>query len=177
MATAKKKTTIQDWTPLVERRFRKLIEVASSARELQKIGPQKSMHGEWYADIKLVGRQKIQELNALYRKKNSVTDVLSFTACEPFYSQGFLGEIMICLPVARAQAKEQGHSLDMELQILMTHGLLHLLGLDHELGRSEAERMAQWEKKLLSRTALKSWIPSLSKKRSPALRGLTERNT
>lgn len=73
----------------------------------------------------IVGEVKIRELNKKYRKKNKVTDVLSFD----------YGEIFICLPQAKKQAKKFGHSLKKELAILLIHGLLHLAGYDDETKR------------------------------------------
>jgi len=70
--------------------------------------------------IVIVGDAKIRNLNKRYRKKNKVTDVLAFD----------YGEIFICLPQARRQAKKLGHSLKKELGILLIHGLLHLAGYD-----------------------------------------------
>jgi probable rRNA maturation factor len=86
-------------------------------------------------DLVLCGEQTIKRLNNDYRKKNSVTDVLSFG----FDDFDYLGEIYICVPQADEQRKEYGLSLDEEAQRLFVHGLFHLLGFDHE---SEEERLA-----------------------------------
>lgn len=72
--------------------------------------------------IVLVGDAKIKNLNKRYRKRDKVTDVLAFD----------YGEIFICVPQAKKQAKELGHSLKKELAILLIHGLLHLAGYDDE---------------------------------------------
>lgn len=71
--------------------------------------------------IVLVGDAKIKALNKKYRKSNKVTDVLAFD----------YGEIFICLPQAKKQAKKLGNILKKELSILLIHGLLHLAGYDH----------------------------------------------
>ena len=63
--------------------------------------------------------------------------------------EGQLGEVVICLPVLKRQARERGHSEVAELEILLVHGALHLLGFDHELGPKQAAAMARWEGKLL----------------------------
>jgi len=68
--------------------------------------------------IVLVGDAKIKALNKKYRKSNKVTDVLVFD----------YGEIFICLPQAKKQAKKLGHSLKKELAILLIHAILHLVG-------------------------------------------------
>ena len=83
----------------------------------------------------LCGEQTIKRLNNDYRKKNSITDVLSFG----FDDFDYLGEIYICVPKADEQRKEYGLSLDEEVQRLFVHGLFHLLGFDHEF---EEERLA-----------------------------------
>jgi probable rRNA maturation factor len=88
------------------------------------------------------GDQELRRLNREFRKQDYPTDVLSFPAERP--SQGFLGEIAISFETARHQALEYGHSLDEEIEILMLHGLLHLLGMDHETDRG---RMLNAERK------------------------------
>ncbi len=81
----------------------------------------------------------IQELNYQYRGKNTPTDVLSFAlneGDEPEIINGpeenLLGDIIISLETAQRQAVDYGHSLERELGFLTIHGLLHLLGYDHE---------------------------------------------
>lgn len=71
--------------------------------------------------------KKIRELNKHYRKKNKATDVLSF----PFDDIDLLGEIYISLEMAKKQAKEFKVSLKEEIVRLFVHGLLHLIGYDH----------------------------------------------
>jgi len=71
--------------------------------------------------------QMIKQLNRDYRKKDSVTDVLSF----PFNDDDFLGEIYICTERMRSQAEEYNFSVEEECSRLMTHGIFHLLGYDH----------------------------------------------
>jgi probable rRNA maturation factor len=82
---------------------------------------------------------RIRELNRRYRGKNVPTDVLSFPADEP----GHLGDIVIALGVARRQAGSAGHSLSTEFRVLALHGLLHLLGYDHERDNGEMRRLEQ----------------------------------
>jgi probable rRNA maturation factor len=90
----------------------------------------------------LAGDRELRRLNREFRKQDSPTDVLSFPAEQP--SQGFLGEIAVSFETARQQALQYGHSLDEEIEILMLHGLLHLLGMDHETDRG---RMLNAERK------------------------------
>jgi probable rRNA maturation factor len=90
-------------------------------------------------------------LNAKFRKKEGPTDVLSFPAPGPVRRLGMLGELVICLPVLVRQAREQGHPPERELRVLLVHGVLHLLGLDHERGPEEAALQRHWETVLLRR--------------------------
>ena len=91
--------------------------------------------------ISFVGEDEIRELNRGYRGKDSATDVLSFPVGEEFRhgAERPLGDVVVCMPVARRQAEEYGHSLDRELAFLVVHGILHLLGFDHEDAEGEAE--------------------------------------
>ena len=61
------------------------------------------------------------------------------------YGAGALGDVVISLPAARRQARERGHALEEELRTLLIHGVLHLLGHDHERGGAPARRMRQQE--------------------------------
>jgi probable rRNA maturation factor len=80
---------------------------------------------------------RVRELNRRYRRKDAATDVLSFPAHEPYA----LGDIVIAEGVARRQARAAGHSLQTELRVLALHGLLHLLGYDHERDGGRMERV------------------------------------
>jgi len=85
--------------------------------------------------------RELRRLNRDFRENDYSTDVLSFPAIKP---NGFLGEIAISFPRARDQASQYGHQVGQEIEILMLHGLLHLLGMDHE---SDRGRMARAERK------------------------------
>jgi probable rRNA maturation factor len=92
----------------------------------------------------------IQQLNRDYRGIDSPTDVLSFAQQEAEGPAGsILGDLIISLPTARRQARERGHSLAVEVRMLMVHGLLHLLGYDHETEEQRTE-MAAAEQALLA---------------------------
>ncbi|KKR48865.1 MAG: putative rRNA maturation factor [Candidatus Magasanikbacteria bacterium GW2011_GWC2_40_17] len=92
----------------------------------------------------LVGDKKIRQLNWQYRKKNKITDVLSFEG-----EADFLGEVVISLPEAKRQAKKYKLNLKIEMSRLLIHGILHLLGFDHEKNAKEAEKMYALQDKLL----------------------------
>jgi len=96
----------------------------------------------------------IRSLNRRYRGKDSATDVLSFSFREGVYAgvqPDVLGDIVISVPQASRQASKAGHSLERELDILLIHGLLHLVGYDHERGGDEAVRMQRRERALLKK--------------------------
>jgi probable rRNA maturation factor len=95
------------------------------------------------------GDAELRRLNRAFLGKDYTTDVLSFPSVEP------LGEIAISAARARAQAAAFGHSLEDEIRILMLHGLLHLLGMDHETDRGQMHRAeARWRKRLALPTGL-----------------------
>ena len=101
-------------------------------------------------DCLVTGDAELRRLNRDFRGKDYPTDVLSFPS-EPRPSGSGLGDIAISLPRSRAQAREYGHSAEQEVQILMLHGVLHLLGHDHETDRGQ---MARAEKRWRTRLGL-----------------------
>lgn len=103
--------------------------------------------GKW-GDItfSVVDDEEIHQVNREYRNVDRPTDVISFPANEgesiAALPDGFLGDIMISLPRAEAQAEEYGHSLKRELSFLAVHGTLHLLGYDHMTDEEAKEMFA-----------------------------------
>jgi probable rRNA maturation factor len=92
--------------------------------------------------IALVSDTRIRALNLKYRRKDMPTDVLSFPSNpESRIPNPFLGDIVIALGVARRQAREAGHTELAELKVLALHGLLHLLGYDHERDNGRMRRV------------------------------------
>jgi probable rRNA maturation factor len=115
-------------------------------------------HGE--VAIALVSDARIRTLNQQFRHKDTPTDVLSFPAESRIPHPGsripdpasrsakvHLGDIVIATGVARRQARDAGHSYGTELRVLALHGLLHLLGYDHD-GKDDAGRMSRVETRL-----------------------------
>jgi len=94
--------------------------------------------------VSFMDADEIRELNRDYRGKDAATDVLSFPVNDVLkMGPGRpLGDIAICMDVARRQAREYGHSLERELAFLVAHGMLHLLGFDHENEEDEAKMRA-----------------------------------
>ena len=104
--------------------------------------------------INLVGEEKIQELNKKYRNKDKVTDVLSFPMIQDTRYKIHdldLGDIFICLPFAKKEAKSENIDIDRKLAQLTVHGFLHLMGYDHEVSKEEEERMLKVEELILSK--------------------------
>ena len=86
-------------------------------------------------ELILTNDEEIQEINLAHRGIDKATDVLSFPLEE---IEGFpLGSIMISVDIAKRVAEELGHSLDEEIALLFIHGMLHLLGYDHECDEGE----------------------------------------
>lgn len=102
----------------------------------------------------LVSDSKIRELNKQWRGKDSSTDVLSFPLdLEPDFEETpfEVGEVIISVETAQRQAEEYGHDLKREIAFLITHGLLHILGFDHETREDEKEMFGR-QKKILAKS-------------------------
>ncbi len=94
------------------------------------------------ATVVFVSDLTIKTLNQSFRGKNYATDVLSFpSAAETFEDQTDLGEVVISIQRAMAQAKEHGLSFSNEVKQLILHGLLHLSGFDHETDKGDMNRL------------------------------------
>ena len=104
--------------------------------------------------IVVVGDARMTALNTQWRDKEKTTDVLSFPAGEPVGpGPRLLGDVAICLPTAVRQAKALGTSVDDEARLYLAHGLLHLLGHDHQT-KADERRMSLLERKLLTRAGM-----------------------
>ncbi len=98
--------------------------------------------------IAVVSDRRMRSLNRVFRGKDTVTDVLSFpvgAVVDDGPGADLLGDVVIAAGVAGRQAREHGHALSTELKVLALHGLLHLLGFDHE---ADDGRMARAEARL-----------------------------
>ena len=118
------------------------------ARWLEAVAPPRARGA---VTVALVPDRRIHALNRQFRRKDRPTDVLSFPAEEP----GQLGDVVIALGVARRQAVAAGHPIGTELRILALHGLLHLLGYDHEQDDGRMERL---ERRLRRRGGLREGL-------------------
>ncbi len=140
--------------------FRKIMEGAAKEIGLERKKVELS--------INLVGEGRIKALNKKYRGRNRATDVLSFplisghrrtkglemTEIGAEASAGgimALGDIFICLPVAKKYSARENVSLDYKLSFLTVHGFLHLLGYDHEKSVAEKDKMFSLQNKVLAK--------------------------
>lgn len=107
--------------------------------------------------IVLVNDEVIRQLNGSYRGKDQVTDVLSFAMSEGEFGDvnpTVLGDVVISVPTARRQASRSKRELFDQVTFLLAHGLLHLVGYDHET--DEQEREMKKETRRLMRAAVDS---------------------
>ncbi len=101
--------------------------------------------------VALIGNGEMRKLNARYRKKDFPTDVLSFPAAQDTPDGvRLLGDVIISVDKAKEQARERSRKLDDEMITLLIHGVLHLLGYDHERSVKDARIMGRLENKLYS---------------------------
>ncbi|HEU0293364.1 MAG TPA: rRNA maturation RNase YbeY [Anaerolineales bacterium] len=105
--------------------------------------------------VVLTDSGRLQKLNRDYLGIDAPTDVLSFPASEsdPETGARYLGDILISVPYARSSARKSGHSPEAELQLLVVHGVLHLLGHDHARPRQKA-RMWKAQREILTQLGL-----------------------
>lgn len=113
----------------------------------------------------IAGDDTVHELNLKYRGVDDTTDVLAFALSQPPGSKAMpfitppdnvvhLGEVIVSYPQANRQAEEQQHSVEQELALLVAHGVLHLLGYDHESSQDE-QKMRAMERKVMETIAAK----------------------
>jgi probable rRNA maturation factor len=153
-----KKPKIQVNLKTYQRRWQ--IDPAAIQRYVQKVwntitGSIK-ISGSKQTEVSVVflNQEQMQKYNNKYRKKNYPTDVLSFPADESragtpaLRDDWYLGDILLCVDKASENAATAGSSIDRELQVLLLHGVLHLLGYDHETDHGEMDEL---ERKLRKR--------------------------
>jgi probable rRNA maturation factor len=133
-----------------------ILNVVNSAGKVVKLPKNSEI------SILLVDNSYIKELNFIYRNQNTPTDVLSFAMNElaedePDYESldevNILGDIVISMEKVVEQSEEYGHSISRELGYLVAHGMLHLIGYDHET-EEEARGMRNLEEKIMQSVKL-----------------------
>ena len=136
-----------DSSPIVQNRQRKVrVDVATLDEFARRLAATARISPESFSAV-LVSDRRIRDLNRRYRRESAATDVLSF----PLEENGFLGDVVISVETARRQARHLGHRLAKELELLLLHGVLHLMGYDHE---SDGGEMARRERGLRRRLEL-----------------------
>jgi probable rRNA maturation factor len=122
------------------------------ARKIKKIALTiLELVGEKNAELSLVliGNLEMKKLNARYRKKDYATDVLSFPVEGIVLKETrLLGDVVVSVEKAAQQARALGHSSEQELVTLLIHGIVHLIGYDHERSAREARAMRRVEKRI-----------------------------
>jgi probable rRNA maturation factor len=148
---------------LVEERFRKAVDRSSVKKIVRQVFKAEGVAHPYEVSIVFTDSEMVQQLNRDYRGVDEPTDVLAFymlpqgegndSFALPPDEVTRLGEVIISYPQAIEQAKEQGHSLERELALLIIHGILHLIGYDHE-DPEEEDEMRKREKELLEKCLL-----------------------
>lgn len=134
------------------------VRAAGLTRWLAAVAPARA---RGVVSIALVSDARVRALNRQYRGKDAATDVLSFPAGPGDLPRSarhlpvFLGDIVIATGVARRQARAAGHDDTTELRVLALHGLLHLLGYDHE---QDDGAMARLERRLRRKGQLREGL-------------------
>ncbi|KYG64972.1 rRNA maturation factor [Bdellovibrio bacteriovorus] len=138
---------VQQWVSdvAIELRKKKIISAKQIAQELTLV---------------FLDKKPAQKINFEFRGKDYATDVLSFDSMDP----SSFGELVLCPEVLKRQSKEHGLTYQQELGYMLLHGILHLLGYDHELGEKEATEMFGLQddifEKLLKKIAAKKSVKS-----------------
>jgi len=144
----------------VEEKFRGVVDEGWARRIAQTVLKAEGVVPPYEVGLVFTDSEAIKQLNRDYRGVDEPTDVLAFhmlpqkevddSFALPPDGVTRLGEVIISYPQAVAQAREQGHSTERELALLVIHGILHLLGYDHEEPEEES-KMRERERELLER--------------------------
>jgi probable rRNA maturation factor len=136
------------------------LDLAAFERLAAFVLEREEAHSAVELSIAVVELDEMTDLNVRYRGKEGPTDVLSFECDDPCAVVGpdetlALGDVVLAPAVAEAQAGEYGHTVEEELNLLLVHGILHLLGYEHDED-SDAEVMQERERVLLEAWAAAS---------------------
>jgi probable rRNA maturation factor len=147
----------------VEEKFKGLVDEEWAKRVAQQVLVAESVAPPYEISLVFTNPETVQRLNRDYRGVDEPTDVIAFymlpqkenspTFVLPPDGITRLGEVIISYPKAVEQSREQGHSVDKELALLIIHGILHLLGYDHQQTEEE-KRMREREQELLGKCQL-----------------------
>jgi probable rRNA maturation factor len=136
----------RELSALTRQTVRRVLELANAPEEAE-------------VSVLFVGDEEMRELNAKYRGIDRATDVLAFAMTEgkafpPPEGARLLGDVVVSVETAGRQARAASHSLRREIAVLLVHGVLHLLGHDHEAGQRDRDkrlRMRRLEKECIGR--------------------------
>lgn len=128
---------LQAWTDLV-------------TQSLRKRGFPRSLSGKTLTLV-FLEKKSARVINKQFRGRDYATDVLSFDSMDP----ESVGELILCPQVLKIQAKEHGLSYQMELGYMVLHGVLHLLGFDHEESAEKAEEMFQLQDEIFDAISIR----------------------
>ena len=148
----------------VEKKFRGVVDEVWVKQIVRQVLKAEGMTLPYEVSIVFADSDMVRQLNRDYRGVDETTDVLAFhmlpqkeiddSFALPPDGVTRLGEVIISYPQAIEQAREQGHSPESELALLVIHGVLHLLGCDHEDPEEEAKMRAR-EKEILEKCLLR----------------------
>jgi probable rRNA maturation factor len=127
---------------IISSSYRKFVEASIVEQSVITALEYLEITDEIEINIAIKSDRALRKLNKQYREIDSSTDVLSFPADEidPETNLRLLGDVIIAFPVVRQQAEDANVPVEQELQLLVVHGLLHLLGYDHEID-SDKDKM------------------------------------
>lgn len=144
----------------VDDEFQTLVDKGRVRKIVRQVLKAEDVTPRYELGLVFTNSETVRQLNRDYRGVDQFTDVLAFymrpqkgsdsSFANPPDGVTHLGDVIISYPQALAQAREQGHSVQRELALLLIHGVLHLLGYDHEEPR-EAKKMRAREEELLEK--------------------------
>ena len=133
--------------PTIQTRFGRRLRLRTLSGFLESAAAAAKLRGE--VSVLLTGDAQMRRLNRRFRRKDKPTDVLSFPAADVGGDHALAGDLAISVETAASQASDLRHSLAMEVQILILHGLLHLAGYDHEQDSGQMARREAWLRRRL----------------------------
>lgn len=143
MTTATSKAQAARIDVQIGARYQHKVKPASLRKAAQATLAQQHLKHHVELTIVITGNAQLRSLNRTFRDVDTPTDVLSFATDEqPWPDTVYLGDVIISYPTAREQAQAGGHPIEAELQLLVVHGVLHLLGHDHD---TAAEKNVMWK--------------------------------
>ena len=134
-------------TPKLKNKLKKITQLVEENTNLNK-------EKKWFLNLILIDEAESQRLNKQYRQKNYPADVLTFPFAYLYHEEldncDNLGDIFLCYPIVKKQVQEFQTSFEEEICLIFTHGMLHLLGYDHQ-NESEKKLMFTLQEKIFSK--------------------------